>query len=162
MLDLSQSGFIDAEELKIALRDRGIVVRKEEIDQMIRDGDCRESDGLISFEEFQSIAKMGSALPSAELWRTVRQERRLDKGAKVVMRKYEDMKKKPSPMAEDDNTRDKPANAVEAASDADLPTLRVSDFLTFNENTPEALRNATIGMVLLTAAAVVRKVFFRL
>lgn len=52
---------------------------------MIADGDTEgERDGLISLEEFKSVIRKGSALPTAELWNTVRQERRLGKGAKVV------------------------------------------------------------------------------
>jgi hypothetical protein len=66
------------------LRARGIKPRPEEIEQMILDGDTvGEKDGLISLEEFKSVVRLGSSLPTAELWNTVRQERRLGKGAKV-------------------------------------------------------------------------------
>ena len=52
---------------------------------MIADGDTDgEKDGLISLEEFKSVVRLGSSLPTAELWNTVRQERRLGKGAKVT------------------------------------------------------------------------------
>jgi len=172
-VDVDKSGFIDAEELQMALRARGIKPRPEEIAQMIADGDSLgEKDGLISLEEFKTVVRLGSTLPTAELWNTVRQERRLGKGAKVVMRKLEDMNKLPV----DENNKESLRSAVEKKSkdseDMDEEKKKensfglwyssVAEFFTFNDNTQEAATNAASGMGLLTAAAIVRKIFFRI
>lgn len=127
---------------------------------MISDGDSDEKDGKISFHEFKTIVHKGSALPTAELWKKIQTERRLDKGAKVAMRKLEDMKRKKD---------DKQEAALSSSSSASMQPAIVAaaaqeaaEFFVVNENTEPAAKSAVVGVSMLAVAAAIRKIVFRI
>jgi hypothetical protein len=127
---------------------------------MISDGDSDEQDGKISFHEFKAIVSKGAALPTAELWKQVRQERRLDKGAKVAMRKLEDIKKKKDDKLEAAATTTTvssiPPDIVAAAA------MEAAEFFEVNEDTESAAKSAVVGVSMLVIAATIRKMIFRI
>lgn len=124
---------------------------------MISDGDSDEKDGKISFHEFKTIVHKGSALPTAELWRQIQTERRLDKGAKVAIRKLEDIKKKKD---------DKQEAAVLAASIQPAivaaAAQEAAEFFVVNKDTEPAAKSAVMGVGMLAVAAAIRKIVFRI
>ena len=54
MFDTEASGFIDAKELKVAMRALGFEPKKEEIKRMIAEVD-REGKGVIEFGDFLEL-----------------------------------------------------------------------------------------------------------
>ena len=161
LFPIKKSGFIDAEELNTALNERGIKAKAEDIQQMIADGDTEQADGKISFEEFKIIVKKGSALPTADLWKTVRQDRRLDKGAKVAIRKLEEMKKK----KEKEKEKEAAATALALSSSPTAVATALSEeaaeFFEVNQDTQKAAESAAAGISFLAVASIARKLIFR-
>lgn len=152
----TQTGFIDAIAINNALSNRGIKAKSEDIQQMIADGDTEQADGKISFEEFKIIVKKGSALPTADLWKSVQQDRRLDKGAKVAIRKLEDMKKK----KEKEKEKEAAATGVALSSSPTAGAVFIPFFET-NESTLKAAESAVAGISCLFFASIARKLIFR-
>lgn len=128
---------------------------------MISDGDSDEKDGKISFHEFKTIVHKGSALPTAELWKKIQTERRLDKGAKVAMRKLEDMKRKKDDKQEAALSSSSSAASMQPAIVA-AAAQEAAEFFVVNENTEPAAKSAVVGVSMLAVAAAIRKIVFRI
>jgi hypothetical protein len=101
-IDADKSGYLDAHELKVALKLRGIEATLKEVDQMIADADKQSAelglvsdscDGRVSLTEFKFIAKNGSKISSADLWEKVRKPLVLEKGVKKALQRYAEAQK---------------------------------------------------------------------
>eukprot|EP01038_Epipyxis_sp_PR26KG_P012609 gene12609-16906_t len=148
VIDLDKNGFLDETELKAALKLRGITVKQEEINMMIKDGDTEVADGKISFDEFKIIAKKGSNLKSAGLWAHIHNEITLQKGAKAAIKRYEDLKGvtvSPAPVA---------ATGVSSSSPSDESLL--------TDEQTDALKQAGLSVGILSAIALLRKIIYKI
>ncbi|XP_078488013.1 troponin C, body wall muscle isoform X1 [Ciona intestinalis] len=56
MFDLNGDGFIDWDELKMAMEGTGESIEKWEVDDMMNDGD-KNQDGMLDYEEFLNMMK---------------------------------------------------------------------------------------------------------
>uniref|UniRef100_A0A7S4BL76 EF-hand domain-containing protein n=1 Tax=Chrysotila carterae TaxID=13221 RepID=A0A7S4BL76_CHRCT len=67
LYDTDDSGTIDADELKVAMRAMGFEPKRDEVRRMIQESD-RDGSGTISFETFQSVmaTKMRTRDPKEE------------------------------------------------------------------------------------------------
>ncbi len=143
-IDVDNSGYLDASEIAVALKARGIAFDEKELEIMIKEADTEEEDNKISKSEFKTIlTNPYLARQTSHLWEIVKQDIKLTKGAKGVVDRMHRL----------DHTKDSKNDA-----DVDLWVL----LMTFDQDRREALKSAGIGISALTVCSIIRKIVFKI
>ena len=129
--------------MKGELNRRGVRVGDDQLANIMKEVD-KNSDNKISFEEFKIAIQIGVARET-NLWKAIKEDIGLQKGAKAALRRFDDLKVQKKTLSSD----------IEENEDSSKQTNT-------SEDLQSALGYAFMGNSLLFMFAVGRKIFLKI